>query len=474
MVQRQTILQNIGWLAVGNLAVKPAWFLFLLLSTRYLGPVEFGKYMYAISFVAIIGVILEGGVDLLIVREVAARPHEFAIIAAHSIALKVILAFLSIGVAYAAALAVHPSPDTVNVIMLAAVYSSCNSLMLHFRSVFRAFEVMKYEAHSIIAEKLLVIVCCGAALLINLHAETFTLGYAVAYTLAAAATFWSLKKHFGGIQFRIDPAYLWKNILRPALPFALMNIFVILYFRSGTIILRGVTHSEESVGYFNSGYRLIESYMMFPTILVAPLYPVFSRRGTETSYLQKIARDSLRTIWAVSALVSIPIAVFHREVTLLLYGDGYLGGATSVGILGLATIPIGMTFLTGIIIAATGKQGKSNLFIFMVTVLNVALNFVMIHRLGVTGAALTTLITEVVLATLNCWLVKEYLPPGEVGRLLLKLGVPFVTLAVLKTAGFLPQSTLLRLALGVGIVTAFFYASGMVRLDDAKKIMGRR
>lgn len=473
-LKRQSILANVGWLAGANVAVKPLWFVFLLVSTRLLGPGEFGKYMYGISFVAIIAMIFDGGVDILLIREVAARPDEFSRFTSHSTLLKILLAFLSIAASYLAATFFGQPPDVVAVIMLAAVYSAANSLMLHFRSVFRAFEVMRYEAYSIMVEKLLVVACCGLALLISLRAQVFTFAYAAAYALAAGGTFLFLRRRFEGLRMNIDVSYLWNSIIRPALPFALMNIFVIIYFRSGTLILKGITNSETSVGYFNSGYRLIESYMMFPIVIVAPLYPLFSRLVEQRDYLAQVSREALRTIWAVSAFISIPIAVFPREVTTLLYGPDYLGGSTAVGLLGLATIPIGMTFLTGTIIAATGRQTRSNINILIVSLLNVALNVVMISNYGVAGAAITTLVTEILLAALNCWLVREFLEVRGILKLLVNVLLPLLMLLIIKAAGVLPEVLAVRLVLAFAVVAGSYFSLGVVSPNDIRRLVGRR
>jgi O-antigen/teichoic acid export membrane protein len=275
MLPRQSISKNIRWLAGANILVKPIWFLFLLASARILGPLEFGNYMYALSFLAVIAVFFEGGLDILLVRDIALSPESYSKFFSHSYFLKVIFAIMVAVVANTVALAFDYSTETRILVLIASMYNMFNSLMLHFRSVFRAFEVMQFEALSIIFEKGFVIIICGLSLIVAPNASVFMLTFTFAYLLASVGTLTILRLKFSIPKLNIDIKYLWTNVLKPALPFALMNIFIVIYFRSGTLILDNLTHDKQLVGYYNAGFRLIESFMLFPTILVAPIYPAF-------------------------------------------------------------------------------------------------------------------------------------------------------------------------------------------------------
>ena len=88
MPQRQSIRKNIGWLALGNLIVKPLWFVLLLLTARLLGASDFGKFMLAISFVSVASVMLEGGVDILTIRELSGKPEQFKSFFGHTTVVK--------------------------------------------------------------------------------------------------------------------------------------------------------------------------------------------------------------------------------------------------------------------------------------------------------------------------------------------------------------------------------------------------
>jgi hypothetical protein len=225
-LERAPVLTNVRWLAAANLAVRPVWFLFLLVSSRLLGPVEFGRTMFAVSFVTLVGVLFEGGVDVLVVRRLARsgsirppgplQPLPLA------------------GAAILAVTAASPAVLTGGGPRSPSRPSTAFNSPAPFRAVFRAFEVLKYEAISVLVEKIGVTLICGAVLLVSRESGPFLTAYALAYGVGVVFTLVLLVRRLGLPAWRIDTRFLWGEVLRPALPFALMNVFIMVYFRSGT------------------------------------------------------------------------------------------------------------------------------------------------------------------------------------------------------------------------------------------------
>jgi O-antigen/teichoic acid export membrane protein len=471
MLPRQSISKNIRWLAGANILVKPIWFLFLLASARILGPLEFGNYMYALSFLAVIAVFFEGGLDILLVRDIALSPESYSKFFSHSYFLKVIFAIMVAVVANTVALAFDYSTETRILVLIASMYNMFNSLMLHFRSVFRAFEVMQFEALSIIFEKGFVIIICGLSLIVAPNASVFMLTFTFAYLLASVGTLTILRLKFSIPKLNIDIKYLWTNVLKPALPFALMNIFIVIYFRSGTLILDNLTHDKQLVGYYNAGFRLIESFMLFPTILVAPIYPAFSRLKDDKNAISPLLFNAARILLFVSIVIALPILLFRYEITLLLFGEGYASAADSVGIITLAMIPISITFIAGNLVAAVGRQMKANIFILVATILNVILNYSLIPFWGVEGAALVTVFTELILALSNVWLVRDYFSKTKIFVVLLKSMIILIIVFGLKYFHILQGSFVVQIIITmIVLITAFFYFR-IITVSDVKKIV---
>lgn len=470
-VKRRPILTNMTWMAVGNILVKPLWFLLLLLTARLLGAVDFGKFMLAISIVSIASVVLEGGVDILIIRELSSKPQEYPIFFGNTSIFKLSSGIISGIAAIAACFVLKMDWEIITLVSLASLYSISNALLVHFRSVFRAFEILKYEAVSMIFEKASVIVLCGGILLMHLGLRAYMIGYVIAYCITSIITLMVVVTKVGMPMLGPNLSYLWSQIIKPALPFALLNLFTIIYFRSGTIMLQALTGREELVGYYNAGYRLVESFMLFPTIIVAPIYPVISRNKEDVDKIRRVMSDAVRALFFIGVSISVPIFIFREKITLLLYGDGYKLATSSVGILALTMIPISLNFAAGTLVAALNKQSKSNVFVLAITIVNLILNYFAIKVFSTNGAALTTVVTETLLVSFNLFLVRDYIPWGSVVDIFLRAMVPALLAWLIMLT---PVRTLifpLQLSIALFVMLAGYFSLRLVTFADIRKLL---
>lgn len=471
--ERQPILKNVTWLAMGNLIVKPFWFALLLLTVRMLGAVEFGEFMLAISFVSVASVILEGGIDILTVRQLSTNPDELEIFLGHTMAVKVISGILSGVVAIASAYLLKMNINVIILVSIASLYSISNALLLHFRSVFRAYEILKYEAISIILEKGTIIALCGSILLMHTGVRAYMIGYTIAYCSTALFTFIILLKRIGKPHLKIQFPYLWSSVLKPALPFAILNLFTIIYFRSGTLLLGSLTGREDLVGYYNAGYRLVESFMLFPTIIVAPIYPVIARNRDNPEEVRRVLIEAFRALLFIGVLVSFPIFIFRQEITLLLYGSGYIKATAAVGILALTMIPISINFAAGSLVAALNRQGKSNVFIIVITILNLLLNYFLIRAFFTEGAVVTTILTETLLVLSNLYVIRDFVLWNELLLLCFKGIVPSIAVWWLVKFTFLAHlSFVVQISVSAVIMVAGYFLVKLITVNDIKKIVG--
>ena len=458
-------------MAVGNILVKPFWFLLLLLTARLLGAADFGQFMLAISIVSVASVILEGGVDILIVRELSSKPEEYPSFFGNTSVLKLALGVISSVASIAACFILKMNWEMLALVCLASLYSISNTLLLHFRSTFRAFEILKYEAISTIIEKASVIVLCGGILLMHLGVRAYMIGYVVAYGITCVSTFAIVLFKLGVPTFRLRSSYLWTNIIKPALPFAILNLFAIIYFRSGTIMLQAITGREELVGYYNAGYRLVESFMLFPTIIVAPIYPVISRNKGDIDKVRRVMTDAARALFFIGISISIPIFIFRERITLLLYGEGYRLATNSVGILALTMIPISLNFAAGTLVAALNRQSKSNVFVLAVTIINLILNYFAITAFSTNGAALTTVITETLLVSFNLFVVRDYIPWRSVLDLFVRAMAPALVAAFLAHTLGANLSFAVQLPIALVIMLIGYFSLKLVTFNDIRKIL---
>ena len=444
-----------------------------MLSARELGPEGFGQFMFAIAYVGLFGVLFEGGIDILTMRELAGGTVDANEFFSHTVLLK-LMSSAVVGLIVTASIFVVGIPPAARVlIFITIMYNVANTVMIHFRFYFRAFEVMQYEAISIIVEKLSVLVFCGLSLYFTHNVSTFMVSYSMAYAFSALLTLGFLKGQISLPRWPFNMPYLWKEIVKPALPFALMGVFMVLYFRSSTIMIRALTGREELVGYYNAGYRLIEGFVLFPSIIVTPLYASFSKQRNDLKPLKPSIYSAARIILFVSVMIATPIFIFRKEFTTLLFGEQYTQATATVGTLVFAMIPIGVTWLFGSVVGAIGRQAKLNVFIAIISALNIVTNFIMITSYGIQGAVVTTLATEVAICVSCWWVVRDYFNEAHFWKLVTKISVPVCGVLLLDSIGTFRGSFIVQLERGLLGLVAAYGALGIIGMSDVKKILAR-
>lgn len=469
MQARESIRKNISWLVFANVISKPLWFLFLLLSARLLGPEEFGRYMLAISFILVANGILESGIDIHSIKTLPSDPGRFPKFFFHTMTLKLVGCLVAGVGAYLLGLAVPSLIPDDTLFLAAVVYGIGFVTMTHFRFIIRAFETMKYEAWSIFVEKISVILLCGISLVFFPTARGYGLLFAASYIVAATVTLWIVFRKIGTPIAAWDTRYAINEIIKPALPFAAMNVFIILYLRSGTLLLAMLTHSDQLVGFFNAGYRIVEAFVLFPSMIIAPLYPALARKVQGREEISQLIYDAMRIILILATVISTPIFLLRFELTPLLYGHQFQEAATTIGILSLVMIPVGLNWVVGTLVAVTGRQSRANFYILLITIGNIVMLTAMIPWLGVEGAAIATLVTECTITFANWTLVRDFVDSHHVKKLFARVAVP--PLAISLVAFLVPHNSLyvdLPLII-LGLVGSFYFLR-LITVDDLSTV----
>lgn len=429
--------------------------------------------MFAISYVGLFSVLLEGGIDIVTMREIAAGSTKAQVFFAHTSFTKFISSVI-VGLIITASILIFDLPASAKLlILIALVYNLANTAMLHFRYFFRAMEMMQYEAVSMIIEKFFVLVFCGFTLCVASGVKLFMISYSVAYSLSAVLTLVMLTRRIGFPRWTIDWHYLRLRILKPALPFALMGILMVVYFRSGTIMIRALTGKEEWVGYYNAGYRLIEGFVLFPSIIVVPLYAAFSRHRDNPALVKPKVIHAARVILFVSGMVATPIFIFREQFTRLLFGGEYLLAADTVGTMVFAMVPIGMTWIFGSLVGAIGRQVRLNVLIAIISASNILANYMLIPRFGLQGAVFTTVITEAAIAFSCWWILRDYFNEPDFWMLLLKILLPICGALVLHRFGYFHGSFAIQLPLLLLGLIGIYSSLRVVGMADLRRIFAR-
>ena len=390
---KQTIVKNSFWLLVAEAISKISLVVLTIIIARYLGIEGYGQFSFAFAFVSLFAIFADFGLSTLAIREIARNTKLSGRYIRNISFIKLFLGILTFILIIIIIPLLGKSADVKMLVYLAGIWVILQSFIAFFQSVFRAFEKMQYEAISKAAYSFSLIGIAIAAIWLNLGINAIIQGYIYASLIALVITFILIRKNFmmpvGKIEFKF-----WKYAFKETWPFALSSIFVMIYFKIGSVMLSVMT-SDSAVGLYNAAYTLAFALSFFSSIATMAVFPLFSRLYLKNKkLLAESYRKFLKLILLGGMIAAIGIFVFSKQIILLLFGQGYYDSVSVLKLLTWAQIFAYSGAAPIYLLASMNKQILETYAVFFGAVLNISLNLFLIPRYSYIGAGVATVVTE--------------------------------------------------------------------------------
>jgi O-antigen/teichoic acid export membrane protein len=391
---KQTILKNTFWLTVAEMVQAGIGFLIVVWLARHFGPVIYGQWAFALSFVALFSVFADFGFTTLTVREIARDKSKTAQYLDNILIMKLILGLITLGLIVLIVQFLGKEPEVVKLVYFLGIYTVINIFATFFHSIFRANEKMQYETACRVIQSLSLFGLVAYFILNKGPILTISYAYIGAALIGVSFSLAFIWRYFSKFFLKID-FKVCKEILSEAWPFGLSFIAISIYYYLGSVML-GIMKSNEEVGWYNAAYTVILFTQVFGVIMTASFFPKLSQKYKESLESLKAVVNKFAKILHIFAW---PIAfggtLLASRILIFFYGKEYLPGTLALQILAwsMAIIYINTTY--GEIIKATDRQKLYLIGVGGGAVLNVILNFLLIPLLSLNGAALATLLTEI-------------------------------------------------------------------------------
>ncbi len=405
LTKNRQLISNISVLGAVSILVKPLWFIFITVAcVRFLGVNGYGELTTAMSISALALSLSSSGLEPLIVQKVAPLQVRARTYLVHFVILRLGLAGLAIILMILVALLL----GYTKVLLLASIGSALYFLGLAVtelvRAAFQSFERLVLQARTVLIEKALVITCGVIALLLLPRSDVVLFAMAA----GAFATF--------GSSIRL---FLWNELLPRAkvkiswsfirtgfylsLPFAAVTILGTFYFRIDTVMVEAILGTERA-GQYGLAFRIVEALNMLPLLVVqAGLYPRLTilARSRERSAQWLLSRIFAAALLAISVPIALALIYWAEPVIMIAAGSSDFDGAIVVlSILSLAFPLTCIRMLLYYNLIALGRQNVVAILLGLGLTVNVLFNFVLIPRVGIQGAAIATIISEITLVAL--------------------------------------------------------------------------
>jgi len=408
--KRNSILKNSLFLGTAQAAEGILAFALVVILARYLGKVNYGRYAFAFAFASLFSFLTDFGLSQILIREIAKDRSHLRDYFPSSLILQIILSlvgffFISLGINIMG----YP-PTTVKVVYIAGLFIVFNGMTNCWRALFIAYEKMEYEALLAVIGK--VVPLLGALIFIYFDRGLLTLA-SVPLWGAIAGLFLSTHlvfKKFIPVKLNWKINYsLLRKLLAMAFPFALLTIFVMIYFQIDSVML-SIFKGDAAVGVYNVAYKLVFALMFVSTGISAAIFPVISRiYVNQRKAALKVYGSSFKNLLALGLPLALGGAIFAPRIISLLYGSAY---QESVLILQVIIWVLPFMFLTNLMGRVLGAINQQSLVAWIAgigAVINVTLNLILIPTYSFVGAAIATIITEAVILVFQYHFIGKYL-----------------------------------------------------------------
>ena len=399
MSQIKSIFANTSWLSVSQTITSFCAFLWTIIIARYLGVSDYGIVSFAISFTAISVIFMDLGMSTYTTREVAKHKellHKYVNnIFLFKIILAIFLFFVSLLILY---LMKYPS-TTILVTMIFTVEISIMSMTVFLNGVFQAFEKVKYQAIGGILNSSLLLVFILITIGFNFGVVSIAIAYTIAYAFYFAYMLVNYIKRFGFPRFELDTGFI-KSIVVNSLPFGLTNFFYTIYFSIDIVMLSYLT-GNFTTGLYKSAYNIITVFTTFFVVYQSVIFPVMSKFFQESQELIKVSYElSIKYLLMIIIPLSVGVYFYALPIVDLIYSHQYSLSYTTVQIL---IWTVSFLFINGagsILLNAIDKERTVTKIYIIAAIFNVCLNFIMIPMFSYDGAAITTVLSEILITVL--------------------------------------------------------------------------
>lgn len=390
LAAQKKIIQNLSWLTLDKIVRMGLGLIVAILMARYLGPENFGLFNYALSVVAIIGVVAGLGLDGICTREIVRKKDAAEGIIATAVTLKFLGSLLAISLLAIGIVILNPEDS----------FTSLLIVLLSMTLLFKATEAIKswFESevdsrYTVWAENLAFTVSGLSKIgLILAQLELIYFALAVVLESILAAVSLVLLYRFKGNRIHLSAASLKvaKLLLKESWPLMLSSVAIIIYVRIDLIMLKIFSGTHE-VGIYAAATKISEAWYFLPMIICSTFAPkiILAHQADKEDYRNLLGKLYFFLFWFALVLTA-GFALGSKQLIHLLYGAEYNTSASVLSIHFLASISVFLGVASNQYLLTENLQ-KLCLFRSVTgAISNVGLNLILIPKYGALGAAIAT------------------------------------------------------------------------------------
>lgn len=447
--------RNLFWLTTTQFLALGAGFFTVVYAARALGDVAFGQISFAQNVINYLLLITDFGFTTKAVPLLAKARERTAELADVIVSLRLALAALATAVTMIALL-FAPGAETKKLVVLLFVLT-VSPAVFDFSWVFSAHEKMRPVGLLQLFRNAATLILLVTFLRFNANVVTAAGIYLIVAVATAGLSFIWYRQSFGKLRLRFSWSST-KPFLDLALPLGLSLLMIRLYYGSDIFFL-SYFFGDQMVGWYNAGFKITNVLIMIAGFYGSVLLPTLSHQLARSA---ENARNIMYQSWRILLAVVLPVlivgGVFADEMMALIYGPAFLPGAAPFRWLLVAT---GIVFAAVVFTNGMIAFEMQKFFLGLVAAtaaVNLLLNYFVIPRFAMTGAALTAALAQAMVLAGGIYALRSHVDLKHIGAATFKI-LSAAALMALTLLMLRPLNVFAAIA-GGGVV----YIAGLITL----------
>lgn len=431
---QKKFLGNIAILLVTNILVKPFWILGVdRMVQNATGNEEYGKYIVLFNASLLFSMLLDFGINnytaTFIAKHRQLLDKKFAALLPLKLlfSLAYLVATLGMATFYG-----FTSTDLLFLVIL-AINQAMSFFTLYFRANISGLQLFKTDALLSVLDRGIMIV--AAALFFGIlggavSIPAFILVQSAGYLVALLISFFVLRKHLHQVRFRFDKLMMY-SMIRQAWPYALLALIMTIYMRADYLLVKKLLpDGDVQNGIYAAANRLLDAANMMAVLISTMLLPLFAnmlKTGENTGPVIKI---SMVILVLPAICVSAVCWFYHLPIISLLTKSNPTASAGVFKYVMISFSAMCIMYIFGTLLTANGSLRLLTRLAAIGLLISLALNVLLIPRIGVAGAAIAAVCTHGFVALSNTFFAFR--------KVKINLEQPFLLRFLLVSAAIVP------------------------------------
>lgn len=395
MEQAKKFTFDVGWAFLSSVVTLFIGFILSVVIARWLGANDLGLYRMTLTIYGIVTLVATFGIPSALIKYIAEYKEDEEklnqITSCGFINAVIIGLIAAIAIFFFAPLlaGIFKMPELSTLLKITAIAFPFASLYSSQSGLLTGLRKMKHYAVLMAGHSVLMCILIVSLVLFGFGVE----GAISGFVISVIGTFFIgsiLSKKFFKLNLR-NPIQNTKKILSfGGKMFSARAIGQINY--HADIILIGYFLTATQVGYYAVAIALSRFFWIIPNSIQTIVYPAASEYWSTNNHaaLQKMIDKSMKYTACILIPVGLGVGFFAQDIIVTLYGGEFIHAVLPLLILIVGTVIFGIIKSIGGTLPAVNRPDLAPAKGICGALVNIVLNILLIPRIGITGAAIAT------------------------------------------------------------------------------------